>query len=73
MLAIHYNVATAFQFYARQLLDERIEHRAFGQLESISIVNERVAVDVELHLRCLHHYFVQRHATLLLHIERFVY
>ena len=71
MLAIHHNVATIFQFYAWQLLDERVEHGAFGQLESISIVNECVAVDIELHLRGLHHYFVQGHTTLLLHIERF--
>ena len=73
MLAIHHDVATAFQFHARQLLDKRVEHRAFGQLESVGIVNERVAVDVELHLRGLHHHFAQRHATFLLHIERFVH
>ena len=73
MLAVHFDVAATFQFNAWQLLDECVKHGAFGQLESIGIVNERIAVDVELYLRGLHHHLAQHHLALLLNVERLVH
>ena len=61
------------QLYARQLLDERVEHRAFCHREGIRIIDQRVAVHVELQLSGLHHKLIHdgdgvasQHGALLL-------
>ena len=56
---VHRDFASAFQFHAWQLLDEGIEHGAFCQFEGIGIEHQRVAIVVELHLRCFYHDFIE--------------
>ena len=56
---VHIDDAALLQRHARQFLDELVEHRAFCQIEGIGIIDERVAIHVELQLRRLHHHLVQ--------------
>ena len=56
---VHIDDTALFHRHARQFLDEFVEHRAFCQIEGIGIIDERVAIHVELQLRRLHHHLVQ--------------
>ena len=49
ILAVVIDASTLFQFDARQLLYQCIEHRALGQFKGIGIKHQRVAFIVELH------------------------
>ena len=60
-LAVVVDAAVAPQLYTRQLADEGIEHRAFGQDKGVGIIYQGVALVVELHLR-------GRHDDLLQHL-----
>ena len=50
--SVHEYLALLVHRHTRQLADEVIQHTAVGQVERIGIVDERVAIHVELHLRC---------------------
>ena len=56
--AVHGYLSAAMKLHARQLLDECVEHRAFCHREGIRIIDQRVAVHVELQLSGLHHKLV---------------
>ena len=46
------------QFHSGQLFHQRVEHRAFCQLECVRVVDNSVALVVELHLGGSNHYLV---------------
>ena len=56
---IDINAAIRLQFRTRQLLDECIEHGAFGKLEGISIIHQRITLVIEFHLGGRDCYFIQ--------------
>ena len=61
LFAVDEDASVILQLRARQLADERIQHRTFLQLESISVVDDRIAAKIKLHLRGLDDRLVQFH------------
>ena len=51
MPAIDGDFSVLFQLSPRQLTNQRVEHGAFGKIESIGIVDDGVAIQIELHFR----------------------
>ncbi len=58
-LAVHLYLSRLVQLHARQLGYQRVEHRAFGQLEGVGVEHHRVALVIELYLRGGHRHLVQ--------------
>ena len=56
--AVHIYAAVGFQLHTGQLFHQGVEHGAFSQLESVGIIDKRVALVVELHLRGCNHNLV---------------
>ena len=52
--SVHIDLSVVSQFDARQLLDKRIEHRAFGHLKRIGVEHHGVFLRIELHTGCCH-------------------
>ena len=57
---VHVNLAVLLQFHPRHLPDQLVEHRPFGQVERIGIIDQRVSLVGHPDLRGLHHHLVQR-------------
>ena len=67
-LAIHRDLAVLFQLRTRQLTDQIVKHRPFGQVEGRGIIHHRVTSPHQLHLRRLHHKLL--HLRLHRHVAR---
>ena len=65
LLAVDEDFTVFFQFYAWQLLDESVKHRAFGHVEGIGIEDDGVALIDHLDFRGLDDNFLQRTAFLV--------
>ncbi len=61
ILAVDIDAAVVLQFHAGQLTDESVEHASLGELEGIGVEDERVALVVELDLRCLDLHLAEAH------------
>ena len=57
--AVHRDDPVFFQFHAGQHGDELVEHRPFGQLEGVGVVDERVPFHHHHQLRGLHGRFAE--------------
>ena len=61
---VHIDLSVLIDFRSGQLLYKRVQHRAFGYLEGRGIVDEGIALVIELHFGGDYLHLVQRNAFL---------